>query len=254
MAHVTSYAPGNFCWIELGTSDAASAKEFYTRLFDWTTNDIPMGDDVYTILMKNGESVAAVYQTDKMPPAWLTYMSVESADDAAKTAKDLGANVIGGPLDVADAGRMAFLSDPQGVQFAVWEAKKHIGARLNNEPNTLTWSELATTDEDAASAFYTSLFGWKAKAGQGAEKMKYTEFYLGDRAIGGMYKLKPEMQGVPPHWMPYISVADCDATVAMAQQLGGSVMMPAMDIPGVGRFSVIRDPQGAAISVITLAR
>jgi len=252
MPQVTSHVPGTFCWIELATSDAPAAKEFYTRLFGWTTRVIPMGESGdYIMLMKDGAEVGALYENTQMPPNWLSYVAVESADDAAKTARDLGANLMGDPFDVFDAGRMAVITDPQGATFAVWEAKKHIGLKVWGEDNTLVWNELATTDEDAASSFYTSLFGWRAKTGDHAD-FRYTEFHVGERAIGGMYKLKPEMEGVPPHWIPYIAVPDCDATIASAQSFGGSVMMPPMDIPGVGRFSVIKDPQGAALAIITV--
>jgi predicted enzyme related to lactoylglutathione lyase len=253
MPQVTSYAPGTFCWIELATSDAASAKEFYTRLFGWTTKDIPMGEHgMYTMLQKDGSDVGALYENKQMHPNWLSYIAVTSVDDSTKTAKDLGANVVGGPLDVFDSGRMSVITDPQGATFAIWEAKQHVGAGVNGETSTLVWNELATTDEDAATTFYTSLFGWRAKSNESVG-MRYTEFHVGERAIGGMYKLKPEMEGVPPHWIPYIAVDDCDAIAASTQSLGGSVMMPPMDIPNVGRFAVIRDAQGAAICVITVA-
>ena len=73
----------------------------------------------------------------------------------------------------------------------------------------------------------------------------------GDKDAGGMMAMGPEHEGVPPHWMVYLSVADCDATVAKAQETGGKVLVPPMDTP-VGRFACLMDPQGAAFSVITL--
>jgi predicted enzyme related to lactoylglutathione lyase len=253
MPQVSSYAPGTFCWTELATSDAASATAFYTQLFGWTATDVPMGDQgVYTKLQKNGSDVGALYEKKDMHPHWLSYIAVVSADDTTKTAKDLGANVMAGPFDVFDLGRMSVITDPQGATFAIWEAKKQTGAGVTGETGTLVWNELATTDEDAALKFYTSLFPWRSKSDDGLG-MKYTEFHVGEKGIGGMYKLKPEMKGVPPNWIPYIAVDDCDATVAKAQSLGGSVMMPPMDIPKVGRFAVIGDPQGAAICVIAVS-
>jgi predicted enzyme related to lactoylglutathione lyase len=248
--HVTSHAPGTFCWIELATTDTAAAKAFYNGLFGWTANDVPMGDyGFYTMLQKDGRDAGALYENKQVPPNWMSYVAVESVDDSLKTAKDLGANVMNGPMDVFDSGRMAVLTDPQGAHFALWEPKKHIGIEVFGETNALVWNELATSDEEAAKSFYTSLFGWRTKTDAG-NPMPYTEFSVSDRPIGGMYKLKPEMKGVPPNWIPYIAVDDCDATVAKTTELGGSVMMPPMDIPGVGRFAVIKDPQGAAISII----
>jgi predicted enzyme related to lactoylglutathione lyase len=250
MATVTSQDPGTFCWIELATSDATAAKAFYAGVFGWTAKDIPMGEHgFYTMLQNDGRDAGALYENKQMPPNWLSYVAVESVDDTIKTAKDLGANVMAGPMDVFESGRMAVLTDPQGAHFAVWEPKKHIGIGVFGESNSLVWNELATSDEEAARTFYTSLFGWTTKT-DSSSPMQYTEIHAGERGIGGMYKLKPEMQGVPPNWIPYIAVDDCDATVAKTTELGGSVMMPPMDIPGIGRFAVIKDPQGAAISII----
>ncbi|MEA2570522.1 MAG: uncharacterized protein QOI24_2523 [Acidobacteriota bacterium] len=247
---MTSHAAGTFCWIELATNDTASAKAFYGGIFGWTAKDMPMGEHgFYTMLQKDGRDAGALFENKEMRPNWLSYVAVESVDDTIKTAKDLGANVVAGPMDVFDSGRMAVLTDPQGAAFALWQPKQHIGIGVFGETSSLVWNELATSDEQAATTFYTSLFGWKTKVDAG-NPMRYTEFSVADRAIGGMYKLKPEMKGIPPHWIPYIAVDDCDATIAKTKELGGSVMMPPMDIPGVGRFAVINDPQGAAISII----
>jgi predicted enzyme related to lactoylglutathione lyase len=83
--------------------------------------------------------------------------------------------------------------------------------------------------------------------------MEYTSFINGERPAGGMYTLPPEMANVPPNWLAYFAVEDCDATVAKATSLGAQTLSPAMDIPTVGRFAVLLDPQGAAFGVIKLA-
>jgi len=67
---------------------------------------------------------------------------------------------------------------------------------------------------------------------------------------GGMYTLTPEMAGMPPSWMPYFVVEDADATAAKASSLGGTVLKGPDDIPNVGRFALIRDPQGAMFYII----
>jgi predicted enzyme related to lactoylglutathione lyase len=80
--------------------------------------------------------------------------------------------------------------------------------------------------------------------------MPYTLFQNNGKGIGGAYKLLPEMGSVPPHWLVYFSVEDADATVQKATELGAHVMKPAEDIPGVGRFAILIDPQGAAFAII----
>jgi predicted enzyme related to lactoylglutathione lyase len=110
---------------------------------------------------------------------------------------------------------------------------------------------LGTNDTNRAAEFYTGLFGWTTKT-QNFGPMEYTMFQNGDRGAGGMYKLTPEMGPVPPHWLVYFAVDDCDAKVELASSLGAKVMKPADDIPGVGRFAILIDPQGAAFAIIKL--
>jgi uncharacterized protein len=112
------------------------------------------------------------------------------------------------------------------------------------------WNELGTTDAEAAKKFYTELLGWTLKAGQ-VEAMVYNEIVVNGQAVGGIYQMGPEFGGAPSHWMPYVAVDDVDASVKRAEELGGKVCVPPSDIPNVGRFSVITDPTGATISLLT---
>ncbi|HUQ30576.1 MAG TPA: VOC family protein [Pyrinomonadaceae bacterium] len=118
---------------------------------------------------------------------------------------------------------------------------------------TICWNELASKDVEAAKTFYTELLGWKLMGSQAAG-MNYTEIVVGDKHIGGMYQLTDECGGADAtsHWMSYIAVDDVDTSARRAEELGGKVRVPPMDIPNVGRFCVINDPTGAAISLIKL--
>lgn len=254
----TSFAPGTFCWVELGTSDSAGAKEFYTKLFGWDYIDNPVGPDmVYTMLKLDGKDVGALYQllpdmkAQGIPPHWLSYVSVASADETAAKAKELGGTLMKGPFDVSTVGRMAVVQDPTGAVFALWQAGTHHGASTGNAPGSVCWNELGTTDATKASAFYTGMFGWTVDT-KTFEPLAYTIFQNGERGAGGMYQLTPEMGNVPPHWLVYFAVDDCDAKVELASSLGATVMKPADDIPGTGRFAILIDPQGAAFAIIKL--
>ncbi|HYC89863.1 MAG TPA: VOC family protein [Thermoanaerobaculia bacterium] len=247
-----AHAPGTFCWIELGTSDAAGARAFYTQLFGWGVNEFPMGDmGTYYIFQKNGADSAAMYQIgpqqEGMPPNWLSYVAVASADATTEKARSLGGTVINGPFDVYDMGRMTVLQDPQGAMFAVWETKTHRGVGVRDETNTLCWNELQARDLDAAKKFYAPLFDWRLK-----ESPEYTEMHLGENAVGGMLPSQAPPE-VPSYWLPYFAVDDCDASAAQAASLGGMLMVPPMDVPNVGRFAVIQDPQGAVFAIIKLS-
>jgi uncharacterized protein len=255
MTEVTRHEPGSFSWVELATSDPGAAKSFYTALFGWTAADTPMGPEfVYTRLQLGGKDVGALYKMMKeqaeqgVPPNWLCYVTVESADDAAKKAKALGGTVLAEPFDVEDYGRMAMLQDPEGAVFAVWQPRKHIGIQRVEEIGAPCWCELSTRDAEGAGKFYKGLFGWRVKTSDPA----YHEIERGGVPIGGFLPMRPEMQGVPPHWGVYFMVADCDATVAKARTLGGQVCFGPHDIAGTGRFATLLDGQGAAFSVIKL--
>lgn len=258
MQETPDYAPGTFCWVELATSDSEAAKKFYTELFDWTFTDSPIGPDmVYTMLKKDGKDVGALYKmmpemaSMGIPPNWLSYASTNNADETTQTAKSLGATVDKEPFDVFDLGRMAVLQDPTGAHFAIWQPGTHKGAGVVNVPGALCWNELMTTDTANAGDFYAGLFGW-GKDVQNFGPMEYTMFTNGDRPTAGMLKITPEMGPIPPNWLVYFAVDDCDARSQKAAELGATVMKPPDDIPGIGRFAIMIDPQGAAFAIIAL--
>ena len=113
-----------------------------------------------------------------------------------------------------------------------------------------SWFELMTTDTDGAKKFYTSLFGWETEDMTMGD-MNYTVWNVAKEGIGGLMSISPQDEGQPPFWGVYVTVDDVDATAAKAEELGGKVLMPPTDIPTVGRFCVLQDPQGAVISAIT---
>lgn len=258
MQESVEYKPGTFCWVELGTTDGEAAKKFYTQLFEWDFTDNPVGPSgVYTILKQNGKDVGALYQmptemtSNGVPPHWMSYISVANADESAAKAKSLGATLMKEPFDVYTMGRMAVIQDPTGAMFALWQPGTHRGAGIVNTPNSLCWNELATRDTAKAGEFYSGVFGWDKNVQQ-MGPMTYTSFMNGDRPAGGMYEPGPELGDMPPNWMVYFAVADADATLARATELGGKSCAPVMDVPGVGRMAVMTDPQGAAFAVIKL--
>jgi len=250
-----THAPGTFCWIELATTDGPGAKKFYSELFGWEAHDSPAGPGmVYTMLRLNGKDVGALFEKGEtmkdMPTYWASYISVASADETVAKAKALGGSIMKEAFDVMDVGRMAVIADPTGAHFCIWQPKKHQGIGVKGEPNSLTWNELLTNDTQKAIDFYTKLFGWKTKTDSGATP--YTEIINGDDHIGGMMQIQPHMGPMPPNWGIYIAVDDCDGTAQKAISLGGRQYVPPTDIPNVGRFAMLSDPQGAVFSIIKL--
>jgi uncharacterized protein len=257
MTVVATYAPGTFCWADLGTTDAAAGKRFYTEMFGWEHQDMPMGpDQYYTMFELGGKPVCGLYQLDPSqpgqggkPPAWLSYISIESADRGAERVRELGGKVLMDPFDVFDVGRQTLLQDPTGALVALWEPRRHPGAGLFGETNAVCWYELTTNDVKKAGKFYSGLLGWQTVP-QPMGDFVYTLFRMGEEDKGGMFELTGDMADVPPFWLIYFGVDDCDRQTAKAKSLGAEVVKPPADIPGIGRFSILQDPQGAAFAMI----
>ena len=122
-------AAGSFCWNELMTRDASKAISFFTELFGWTTEEMPMPEagGVYT-MFKNGDThVGGCMQMDgpqfeNVPPHWMTYVAVDDVDATAEKVKSLGGTVLHGPADVPNMGRFAVLQDPTGATISVWKS------------------------------------------------------------------------------------------------------------------------------------
>jgi predicted enzyme related to lactoylglutathione lyase len=153
-------------------------------------------------------------------------------------------------MDVMDAGRMAVFAHPAAGFIGAWQAGRHTGAELVNEPGAMNWNELQTRDVEGAKAFYSAVFGWQPDD-QDFGGMTYTVFNVAGTGIAGAM---PTPSGVPEatpaFWLTYFSVEDCDASVAKVQELGGSALGPPHEMAGVGRFAVVADPHGATFGVI----
>ncbi len=255
MTHIDKHAAGSFCWIELATTDQKAAKSFYGALFGWSPQDSPIGPDgFYTIFKLEGRDAAAGYtlradqRAQGVPSHWGIYITVDNADRAANTAKQLGGTVLAPAFDVMEAGRMAVLQDPTGAHFCVWQAGKNPGIGIAGTAGTLCWADLSTADAKRAGDFYSGLFGWEIMADE-KDKSGYLHIKNGEHFIGGIPPATHRPAGVPPHWLAYFWVDDVDASTVKAKQMGANICLPPMTIENVGRMAVIADPQGAAFAI-----
>ncbi|MBZ5713630.1 VOC family protein [Nannocystis pusilla] len=252
MTVVDRYKHGSFCWAELGSPEPAVTTRFYSALFDL---GIHHGKG-YTILRKRGRDVAAIH---RMPadreargetPYWLLHVNVDSIDRAVARVEPRGGRVIVPPREVYDAGRVAVLEDPSGAHLALWQAVGHAGAGLIDEPATMCWWELNTRDADEAGVFYSDVIGWRRAERSVDAATRYTDFFVGERKVGGMLQMNEAWGGMPSHWMTYFRVEDCDEGAALAEKLGGAILVAPCDIPPVGRFAVVSDPHGGIFSIV----
>ncbi len=249
-----------FVWHDLMAADVAGAKRFYGELFGWR---FERGQEGYEHIYAGKEGIGGIVAIDEtmkgVPPHWIGYVTVDDVEAAAAQVGKLGGKVLVPRTDIPNVGSFAVAADAQGAVFSPFHHPKSAGQPESNArpaPYTFCWDELLTSDPDAAVKFYGALFGWGAEHMEMPGFGRYTILKRTgvkddegmEKNAGGLMKLPP---GVPrPFWLAYVAVENADATVDKAKRLGAMVPMPTMQVPDVGRFCTIIDPQGAALAVL----
>jgi predicted enzyme related to lactoylglutathione lyase len=250
MAERTSYEPGTPSWVDLTIPDLEGGLRFYGGLFGWEFEDAGEEAGHYHQALKRGKRVAGIgpNQPGSPPMAfWTTYFSGTDVDAHAAAITDAGGQVMFGPLEVMDQGRMLVGQDPLGAMFGIWEPAAHFGAQLVSENGTLSWNELIGNDLDAATRFYGAVFGHSFQDLPDAPpEVSYKTIHVGDSIVGGISGMGGDS---PPSWMTYFALDDVDAGFERTRELGGELLSEPFDSP-YGRYAVVRDPQGAVFSLI----
>lgn len=241
---------GKFVWFEHVSGHGAKARKFYDPLFNWHTESMPMGGQRYHLILNGADGIGGYRsEPETERPYWLSHASVDDVDSSYRTALAAGARSIQPPADFGQQGRGAIVADPYGAVFGLWtSANEDRPDSATNATGDWCWNELWTPDEMGALAFYQRVLGYTHESmdlGPGGT------YYLlkkdGMSRAGLMRSAEPKAQSM---WLPYVAVAACDATADKARALGGQVLSPPTDIPGIGRFAVFADPVGAAIAVL----
>ena len=256
----TRFVPGAPNWLDIGTPDIEGAISFYGGLFGWQFQSAGPEAGGYGFFQLDGKTAAGGMQTtpEQGPPSWTVYFESLDAEGTTKAAEQAGGTVVLPPMDVTGEGHMAIIADRAGVPFGLWQPGRTRGIGVASDPGSLCWLELYTPDVAAAAAFYNSVFGWETSSAPfpggtytcvnpaGAEESDM---------FGGVVPLAddPTEAESGAYWLPYFEVTDTDATVALAQESGGTVRMPATDMEGVGRIAKLADPYGARFAVIKSA-
>ena len=267
MPTVSQTSFGRFCWIDLATTDPEAAREFYGVLMGWKFDNMyEEGHLVYTMMLLDGKNVAGMGQLQPqqveagMPPVWSSYVCVEDARKSVAECESLGAQALAGPMDIFDSGVLATMVDPCGAVFSMWQPKAHKGFQVMMEPSSFVWVERYAHNPTEDAEFYKAAFGWGLDEDPNPNNPGYYMFNQEvreggeewERYVAGLLQIRPDMGPVPPHWNVYFQVADVDASLAKALELGGEQLHPIVEIP-MGRLVGIKDPQGAVLTIMQMA-
>lgn len=246
------HTPGTPCWVSLMVHGLAATQEFYGALFGWEFQPGPQQLGPYVRALLDGREVAGIGQLPPdrhLPIAWTPYLASNDADLTADTVRLCGGTVGVGPLDAAEAGRLAICSDPSGAVFGIWQAAAHGGTAITGVPGTPAWNELLTFESVNVAKFYESVFAYEEEPVVSAD-FDYVTLHIDGRPVAGIHGVGtalPRDRG--PHWMTYFEVADTDEAVDRVVDLGGHVLGPAHD-SAHGRVATVADPEGARFSLI----
>ena len=233
-----------FCWFEYG-GDAKKAQAFFGEVFHWSTKPMPIGNgQTYTMIAVGEETIGGYIEGQ---PRWLSHLLVTDAKASAAKVRSLGGKVVVEPVAMGP-GTYAVVADPLGTQFALWQPGKPEEGEFSHTPNTFCWNELLTHDEAKSLAFYTAIAGFADKPMDMGPMGTYHVLATNGKDRAGM--MKAPMPDAPALWVPYVHVADADATIARATKLGAKTIVPPNDVPNVGRIAVFIDPQGVPMGLL----
>ncbi|HEX8303808.1 MAG TPA: VOC family protein [Jatrophihabitans sp.] len=249
--HEGSWPDGMPCWVDVSVPDLDAARLFYEGLFGWEMQGGEPEYGGYLNCAKNGRLAAGI--SPKMmpdaPTAWLVHFATSDVDAAAERVSGNGGQVVMGPMEVMDLGRLAVCADPSGARFGLWQPGRHTGVGVVNEPAALIWTEQLSRSSEPIRAFYSAVFGWEFHD-VSSEGFRYATFFLGDdRDIGGVGEYPDDDLELPAQWWTYLAVDDTDDAVDRVVRLGGSVIRPPSDSP-YGRTAIVADDQGASFSLM----
>jgi predicted enzyme related to lactoylglutathione lyase len=244
---------GKLTWFDLLTDNVATAKQFYGPVFGWTFADAPGSKGKFSVISVGNERIGGIFQRSKPATSgpttrWLTFISVPDAAAAAQYTKNHGGQVISGPTSVPARGTHVVMLDPQGAMFAV--LKSDSGDPIDDpaQPGEILWADLFVAKPDAAAEFYHGLVGWNAEEKDSRGAAEHLVVNAGGFSRAGITMLPPGAQ--QPGWLPYVQVANIQATLKRVKSAGGKIMTPPSREILDGRLAVIADPQGGVIGIV----
>ncbi|MFJ6569945.1 VOC family protein [Streptomyces sp. NPDC091292] len=266
---MAAFAEGVPCWVDAMLPDVEAGKRFYGDVLDWTFDEGAGAEyGYYTQAYSDGANVAALAPKSdgRMPTVWTVYLATPDAVALAEKIRDAGGQLVREPLPVGPFGTIALAADPGGAVFGLWQGGTHTGFEAQRRPGAYCWTELYTRDKAAVDPFYEGVFGYAgtdlpdedlseaelSRAGGGDVRVWSPAGATAglESAIGGRVVMGESFPAaMPPHFLTYFTVADCDATAASVTRLGGRIQQPPRTTPH-GRIAVFSDNQGATFAVL----
>jgi predicted enzyme related to lactoylglutathione lyase len=248
---------GRFVWYDLLTSDTSAAASFYEHVVGWKSQPWKQGYTMFTGGQGGGPKAGTAQmpeEAQKMgaPPHWTSNVFVADVDATIAQVRKLGGKVLMEPSDFPEVGRLAGIADPHGAAVHLFKPKQAMTLPDSTKPGEFTWSELVTTDHEAAFRFYSTIFGWERRRdfdmGPNGKYLIYGTPGKDGKDLGGMFTKSKDMP-MPPSWLYYIQVIGLDGAIDRAQAKGARVLNGPMEVPGGARIAQLADPQGSAFAL-----
>jgi predicted enzyme related to lactoylglutathione lyase len=249
----TDFPTGAPLWIDLNSSDIEASKAFYEGLFGWTS--LSAGPDFgnYVTFSLDGRQVAGMVANPlagTIRDAWTVYLETDDAETTAQAITGAGGLVLMGPHGVGPLGSMLVATAPDRATVGAWQRGEMRGFETVAEPGAPAWFELHTTEYDDAVQFYQQAFGWQTATMGDSPEFRYTQLTADGEMYAGIYDASAHWPaGDPAAWVVYVNVADADAALATALELGGTHIDGPTDTP-FGRLTTVTDTTGALIKLI----
>lgn len=245
--------PPRFAWAELASADVSASKRFYARLFGWQMHEaVSPTLGLYTTVANPTGSVAGMYQISDaqrahgVTPNWLSYVAVRDVDTSVAAASRAGAKIVRPPFEVLGTGRLVILRDASGVLVGAWQPIGFNGASARpNSLGSIVWHELIAPADAEAVRFYSAWIGWSlgsSTPGAGAPSRGQS----GEPPAASIRRSESTQGG----WVLYFAVAECEAVVARARELGATIVSPPRTSGSSGCCAELRDPGGVPFGVL----
>jgi predicted enzyme related to lactoylglutathione lyase len=242
------FTPGRFVWRELMTTDAKKSRAFYSELFGWHIKTVPMGPGMnYEMINVGSKEKGGMWQVEPGNPGpslFMSYISVDDVDATAKRATENGGKIVHGPNDIPNVGRFVVLADFAGAIFVAFKSLQGDPTPGMPGKGEFCWETLSTPDVARAEQFYNKVLGWKVM-----KNMDGIPVFTTDGTRDGMVADFQKAENFPPNWTTYVVVDKIESANERATQLGGRVLVPLVEVPNVGRISMIADPVGAPLGL-----